>query len=160
VELDGETIRVTDADQSVYEGAISNELMVAKSEVEKDGTRGDSIRDEKRTLPNTMAPAGAARNYSFRAVGSNVTLKQMVVVNGRLSGTDGLARSANRPAGMGGAVPPPAAAPAPTRGRAITDAAGARGTTPLITNVALAIEGTVRIGATNEQRFRAVRLPH
>ena len=160
VELDGDTIRVTDADQSVYEGAISNEVVVAEFDSAKDATLDDKVRTEKRALSKTVAPvSGAARNYSFRAVGSNVTLKQVVVVNGRVSGADGLARGVNRPAEMSGAAPAPAVAPAPTRGRVSTAGAGTRGATAFTTNAALTIDGTVRVGSTNEQPFRAVRLP-
>jgi hypothetical protein len=111
-------------------------------------------------LPKTVAPvSGAARNYSFRAIGSNVTLKQVVIVSGRLSGTDGLARGVNRPAALGGAAPAPATASAQMRSRVAADPAGTRGTTAIATNAALTIDGTVRVGGTNEQRFRAVRLP-
>ena len=156
VELNGDAIRVTDVDQSIYEGAISNEVTWAESAA-KEGALDETVRAEKRALSTAAAPAsGTARNYSFRAVGSNATLKQLVIINGRLSGADELADVANRSSALGGAGPAPAAAPAPTRNRVSSGMAG-RDATAIATNGALTIEGTVRVGTTNEQRFRAVR---
>lgn len=160
VELDGNTIRVTDVDHSVYEGAISNEVVLTELDASQEAL-DDKVRARRTALPKATAPASPARqDYSFRAVGSNATMKQMVIVNGRMSGADGLARRVNRPAAMGGAAPASAAATAPARNRfSAAGTTAAFGTTFIPTNATLTIEGTVRVGATNEQRFRAVRSP-
>src|SRR6185503_5973576 len=103
--------------------------------------------------------------YSFRASGSNVTLRQMVVVNGRFApATDTLtARRLAAPAGSGSSSPVNTPAPtsasstAPNRTNGGAQRPGFGGRYGYTTNQSATIEGTVRIGTTNQQWFRAVR---
>jgi hypothetical protein len=100
-----------------------------------------------------------AQNYSFRASGTNVTLKQLIVVNGRLTReAPGGAATARAlvPETRRGAPAQRPAAPAATPPAALA-AYGDR--THALTNSSLVLEGTVRIGATNLQRVKAVSQP-
>jgi hypothetical protein len=141
IEQSGNTVRVIDGDGSVYAGTVE------AADSSADRARRSALVIEK--LEN--APAG--QELSFRAVGSNVTLRQTVTVNARF----GLETNAMRAAGYGGA---PAEAPNKLRDFANSRTAfgaerGFAGQYGAATNAAT-IEGTVRIGTTN-QTFRAYR---
>ena len=93
------------------------------------------------------------QELSFRATGSNVTLRQSVVVNGRFTpgteaGRAGRARPAEAPSKIADLA---ARRVVPTTSNAFAGQYGAA------TNATSTIEGTVRIGTTNQQWFRAYR---
>jgi hypothetical protein len=86
VQQNGNSIRVVDADGSVYDGALQPENAVAQNEparavpppagalVEVDRVKNAAKQDEIQT----------AQNYFFRVTGTNLTLKQNVVFAGNL----------------------------------------------------------------------------
>jgi hypothetical protein len=173
VEQRGETLRLLETDGSVYEGTITNGLVAGLEESKLAGSVArDELLRETGTTARLQSVNGNVRSYYFRAAGSNVTLRQNVVVNGRISaGEDLVTQSTRSGSGRGGngpvaaagsrAASPVASSPAPARPpvqstvRFITP--GNAGTH--VTNRISAIEGTVRVGLTNEQRFRAVQAP-
>ena len=136
IEQRSNTVRVIDGDGSVYEGAIETAPLPSSGP----GALQELVLDTK------TETAPRHQELSFRAAGSNVTLRQTVVVNGRFS-------------------PEPAAAA--TASKLQTSLAGRRSAAPsastfsgeydTATNTAPTIEGTVRIGTTNQQWFRAYR---
>lgn len=155
IEQRGAAVRVVDGDGSVYDGTVETPPVAGfvpgldrARGIEQDGLVREVIPgDKSETAPRHQ-------ELSFRAAGSNVTLRQTVVVNGRFSpGTE---------AGRAGRVMP---AEAPSK---VQDLAARRGGAPAVsnafagqygaaTNASPTIEGTVRIGATNQQWFRALR---
>jgi len=148
VEQQGQRLRIREPDGSVYEGPITGPVVAASAESSVARDKDALVREKAVTLKSSMSNGN--REYSFRAIGSNVTLRQMIVVNGRLSAV----QAASAPT-AGAAAP----ATAPLR-PALTPAAGARGESATIaTNRISRIEGTVRVGAANEQAFKAVRAP-
>jgi hypothetical protein len=164
VEQRGNSVRFRDFDGSVYDGVI-DEPARAEAEKLKENTAGDKDAlgiDPKRTpalqkgnvsQAGEIAPTG---EYSFRASGSNVALRQVVVVNGRFTRNTNAANASfgSRGPVAAGAIVRPQDAPAPAR-RSMERFGG--GNFP--TNSNMAIEGTVQIGATNVQRFLAVPGP-
>ncbi len=165
IEQQGNTVRVVDADGSVYDGIVEEPVVTgAETEFfEKSTEIKDHLTREK---PVALKSASGPRTdgYSFRASGSNVTLQQLVVVNGRLvSGVDTASRAgAAGPAGGLGSIPMNAPARAlkentvSNRGDS-AQRPGFGGKYGFTTNQSATIEGTVRIGVTNQQWFRAVR---
>ncbi len=134
VEVNGDTIRLTDVDQSIYEGVISNEATVVEYDSGKLGALDRPVQIGRRAVAKAATPAsGTEREYYFRAAGSNASLKQLVILNGRLGGVA-----------------------EPKRVELVSKTATGSSTTA--SNVALTIEGTVQVGGTNEQRFRAYRV--
>jgi hypothetical protein len=157
IEQSGNKLRITEPDGSVYEGTLE-EGMVAKADFETNGGRNrlDTLARE------SVAPqrGRAQQQYQFRAIGSNVTLHQNVEVNARVTSEDGTAQAPTaqgRFGGGAGSAAPSRPAPAAPTSRARRANAQARGWFAPVTNQISAIEGTVRIGLTNEQRFKAVR---
>lgn len=147
VEQRGNTVRVVDGDGSVYSGTV--EAPIAALKDQGIVTRGAIVAE---TLESTTAP----QELSFRASGSNVTLRQSVAVNARFS-LDTNATRASRYAGG-----------AQDAGRKLGTDLAVRRFAPakdnafgsqsnVVTNEAATIEGTVRIGTTNQQLFRAYR---
>ena len=159
VEQRGERLRLLETDGSVYEGTITNGLVTGLEESKLAGTVAkDELPRETETATGLQKVQENARSYYFRAAGSNVTLRQNVVVNGRLSASEEpVAQSVRGGGRAGGGSAPVASPPVPTRpaSRSITPA----NRSPNSTNRISTIEGTVRVGLTNEQRFRAVRSP-
>jgi len=170
VEQVGNSVRLYDADGSVYAGevvAVAEPESRAKLQVFKEDSRQDKDafgRNQERAkdAPAREANANRGEEFSFNAVGNNVRLQQRVEVNGRFTrntDTNTTALTVTTRGTAGGAIAAPAqkaltpapAAPAPTR-RSLQRFAGAG----VVTNPAIAIEGTLQIGATNVQRFRAV----
>jgi activator of HSP90 ATPase len=166
IEQQGTSVRVVDADGSVYEGVVE-EPVVAEFDSELRETfeeKKDQLAREKLVaLQSAIAPR--TEDYSFRVSGSNVTLRQMVVVNGRFAtGTNASARRA--PAAIAGNLSSLSrSAPTSTSKTGISNRTngGPRpvfgGKYGVTTNQPATIEGTVRIGVTNQQWFRAVRDP-
>lgn len=147
VEQRGNTVRVVDGDGSVYSGTVE-----APSTAQKDQglvTRG-AIVGEK--LESTSAP----QELSFRANGSNVTLRQSVVVNARFS-LDTNATRASGYAGRAEEVAKKYQNDLAVRRSALGTDRRFAGPFGVATNEAATIEGTVRIGTTNQQLFRAYR---
>jgi hypothetical protein len=147
IEQRGNTVRVVDGDGSVYNGTVETPITAQKDQGIV--TRGAIVA---KTLESTTAP----QELSFRANGSNVTLRQSVVVNARFS-LDTNATRASRYAGG-----------AQDAGRKLGTDLAVRRFAPakdnafgsqsnVVTNEAATIEGTVRIGTTNQQLFRAYR---
>jgi hypothetical protein len=147
IEQQGTTIRWLEADGSVYEGTVGPSVVIggkfqadfeAPTERDKDTFGREKLAELKAQNVNR------GDELSFRVSGTNVTLQQVVTVNGRLSpATNGM------PATAGTVTRRLSAQPEPRRG-------GTLGVSP---ETAVMIEGTVRIGVSNEQRFRAVRAP-
>jgi hypothetical protein len=165
IEQQGNSVRVVEADGSVYDGNVEEPVVtefdadVPEAFAEK---KDQLAREKPVALKSAIAPP--TDGYSFRAAGSNVTLRQMVVVNGRFAAAT---NTSARGAGMGGAGGLSSltrTTPAPTRASITTNRANGQrpafgGRYGLATNQPATIEGTVRIGVTNQQWFRAVRDP-
>ena len=163
IEQRGQTVHLVDADGSRYDGYIDAPLSAGvklglePSRLEKADKR-QMIRED---APGLKEPnINMAREYSFRASGSNVTLGQLVIITGKFTQeTNALLNQENFSAARKQSAAR-AAAPVTTSGRVTlaieTLAEGAASTT----NSRVAVEGTVRIGTTNLQWFRAVREPH
>jgi hypothetical protein len=90
VELNGQEIRFIDKDGSTYDGSIA--LPQAMTPVEAQFAKGgapNTLRESERrrfSSPTTVSkaqPQGQG-NYSFRVVGTNITLKEKVVFSGQL----------------------------------------------------------------------------
>lgn len=143
-EQQGNSVRLVDADGSVYTGRFVDEqtdqLEVAPATKEAFSSFGKAV----------SSPAGGRRN--FRAAGTNVSLNQLVVVNGRVApstqqvttfiASPGDAEKAKRDiAAQTSQVIPPA--PAVPTTAPISRSAGIGGA---MTNSAPALEGTVRVG--------------
>jgi hypothetical protein len=156
IEQQGNSVRVVEADGSVYDGNVEEPVI---TEFDTDLTetfteKKDQLAREK-PVALKSATAPPTDGYSFRASGSNVTLRQMVVVNGRFAaGTNFSARSAGT--GVGGGL---GSVSRSTTNRANGQRPAFGGRYGLATNQPATIEGTVRIGVTNQQWFRAVRDP-
>jgi hypothetical protein len=163
IEQQGNSVRVVEADGSVYDGNVEEPVIT-----EFDADLAETVAEQKdqlaRQKPVALKSAIAPQTdgYSFRASGSNVTLRQMVVVNGRFAaGTNTSARGAG--IGVAGGLSglarnTPASAPKSiTTNRANGQRPAFGGRYGLATNQPATIEGTVRIGVTNQQWFRAVR---
>ena len=167
IEQTGNAVRVVDADGSVYDGKIEAPVVTEfDSDLSELYTeRKDQSRQEK-PVALRSAIAAPAEAYSFRAAGSNLTLRQYVVVNGRLTaGTNTSARRGTAGA-AGGSLSRSTVTTTPSpKGGVISNRANAApqpifgGRYALATNQAAALEGTVTIGVTNQQWFRAVREP-
>lgn len=167
IEQQGNSVRVVDADGSVYDGKVEEPVATAFDSdlYETYAEKKDQLAREK-PVALQGAPAPRTEGYSFRASGSNVTLRQMVVVNGRFSpAADNVRLGAA--GGAGAASSSSATAPAPTfksgtgsnRANGGGQQPGFGGRYGYTTNQPATIEGTVRIGVTNQQWFRAVRNP-
>ena len=149
IEQRGATVRVVDADGSVYDGTVETPPS-AGFVPGKDAAAGP-VRE---VIPGDKSEtAPRHQELSFRATGSNVTLRQTVVVNGRFSPGTEAARA-------GGAMP----AEATSKLRDFSARRAAPATSNIFagqygaaTNATSTIEGTVRIGTTNQQWFRANR---
>jgi hypothetical protein len=152
IEQRGTTVRLLDADGSVYDGAL--ETPPSASFVTGQGFAGGPVRELISGDKSETAPRH--QELSFRAAGSNVTLRQLVVVNGRFSpGTDTTRASRAMPAEAPSKVRDLAARRATP---AVTQASNVfAGQYGAATNATSTIEGTVRIGTTNQQWFRATR---
>lgn len=141
VEQQGDSLRLIDADGSVYEGTIdtTNALTDLDSRADRSGLKKETVRE-----PVAKPEAGVDRQYFFRATGSNVTLRQRVLVNGQWSAPEELMSAAGR----GSAAE-----------RATLTRFKTTGGAGVSTNRLSTIEGTVQVGTTNAQPFRAVRAP-
>jgi hypothetical protein len=162
IEQQGTTVRVVDADGSVYDGKVEEPIIAELDADADEKQKNDGLAREKQVaIRGAIAPR--TDGYSFRASGSNVTLRQMVVVNGRFAATPNTAAGFGATA-LGGVSTSPVNSPAAPgkSGVALNRTNGAQrpgfaGRYDYTTNQSATIEGTVRIGATNQQWFRAVR---
>ena len=164
IEQTGNAVRVVDADGSVYDGKVEAPVV---TEFDSDlaetlaESKDQPAREKPVALRSTLAPP--TEGYSFRAAGSNLTLRQIVVVNGRFSaGTNTMARRGS--AGVAGGVSTRSAVVTGPASKSSAVSNRANGPQPsfggrygLATNQPATIEGTVTIGVTNQQWFRAVR---
>ena len=149
IEQRGATVRVVDADGSVYDGAV--EVPPSAGFVPGKDAAAGPVRE---VIPgDNSETAPRHQELSFRAAGSNVTLRQTVVVNGRFTpGTEAGRAGRARPAEAPSKITDLAARRAvPATSNAFAGQYGAA------TNATSTIEGTVRIGTTNQQWFRAYR---
>jgi hypothetical protein len=162
----GSMVRMLESDGSVYEGTI---ITVANGD---GGVAGLPVQEVERnrsraTRPNERQPAGnLARFYSFQAIGTNVTLGKAVVVQGRLREdtagpetfrseleirreealvTDARSRAQRRPQ--------------PASRSAISGPQTSARQSAVLTNWFRSIEGTLRVGGTKEQPFKAITIP-
>jgi hypothetical protein len=149
VEQRGDALRMIEADGSVYVGTVNQEMdLAARSAPERNETETRARRDQTARFASPLASQQQVQ--SFRAAGSNVTLRQSVVVQGRLLGNV----ATNQVWQRAGIVQMQGA----SRSLSVAPASPAPKDSPAngVTNTT-AIEGTVRVG-TNEQQFRAVPL--
>lgn len=167
IEQTGQTVRIVDADGSVYDGTVELPPR-AEADFDADARRADKealVREKLAESKVDTAPRH--QEITFRAAGSNVTLRQTVMVSGRIASTN----SALVSGALGGVAGRGVAEASKSRvaSELRTDTAARRsgvsgepgfsGRYRSATNAAASIEGTVRIGATNQQWFRAVRQP-
>jgi hypothetical protein len=147
VEQQGNTVRVVDGDGSVYSGTVETPNTAGKD-------AGNVAR--RSVLAEKLESASAPQELSFRANGSNVTLRQSVVVNARFS-LDTNATQAGGYAGRADEVAKKYQNDLAVRRSALGTDRRFAGQFGVATNQAATIEGTVRIGTTNQQLFRAYR---
>ena len=169
VEQSGATIRLVDGDGSVYAGVMEAATGASHStDFDADGpVREVSGAESKVLADKTVALKSAASrspaSSTFRASGTNRTSGQLVVVSGRLSGaglTNWPALRASAVTGgarAGGAVGASAVAPATAPAEPVSFFSGGVG--GFATNGVGEIEGTMRVGESGWQWFRAVRSP-
>lgn len=162
LEQRGQTVRVIDADGSLYEGYIEPPVTF------EDGR--DKNLAEKETVKEDLRQGIAGLNerqlnrgqeFSFRASGSNVTLQQLVIVSGKLTQTTNGAPS-DRGAGagfFGNGIAPATGGTVSQRDLGRQMGFGGRAGGGAATNSLMSIEGTLRIGRTNLQWFKAVPEP-
>jgi hypothetical protein len=152
----------------VYDGKVEEPVPIEFDPefFEKQAEKEQRLLGGRTAALKRQAPPPPADQYSFRASGSNTTLRQMIVVNGRfVSSTNGAVAGfgGGSPGNLGGvAVNEPAPTPTRTaspvaRRLAATAPLGFGGSYGTTTNSSATIEGTVSIGATNQQWFRALR---
>ncbi len=175
LEQAGERLRVVDADNSVYDGQLLAEQSgkeefgavtgPAAQAGSRAGTEAKLQQLQKRAVPAEGASTDSA-GWNFRVSGMNRTLRQPVVLEGVLFETAQSgqgAQSGPRPSQSTAAAPPALPlqngnAPAIRQGGAISQAgrvqAGQGGASPFTVR---RIQGQVRIGATNQAAFDAVR---
>jgi hypothetical protein len=159
IEQIGSIVRVTDADGSLYQGSFFTEEPGAADErlSPKGGAQLMTIKRDANVAPRRLA---------FRASGTNRTLNQLVVINGRFvdSGTNIGAFVASTPAAKllereqtAQVVPAQSAIPQtiPPRGFGFRKASES---VVAPTNSVNAVEGTVRVGDSAERPFHAQRV--
>jgi hypothetical protein len=132
VEQQSNAIRLIDQDGSVYAGVALNNAATDSFAAD---ARASSLRE--RAFASESETRSQQQSYNFRAAGSNVTLKQVVTVVGRVvpaTNNPGRPPLSGAAGEFGNQVPAPPA-PAPTN---------------------LVIEGTLQIGNGSQQFFRAV----
>jgi hypothetical protein len=142
IEQQGSVLRWVDADGSVYQGTVTSPVAMGgrfNADYEYVAENDKTVKEKLAEAKDQNVNRGEA--LAFRVSGSNVTLRQMVIVNGRL------APATNRPQNTAIRSTRQLAQPAEQQ-RA---AGGGLQLTPL------AIEGTLQVGASNAQFFRAVR---
>jgi hypothetical protein len=167
IEQTGQTVRIVDADGSVYDGTVE---LPPRTELDfdADARRADKdalVREKLAEAKTDTAPRH--QEITFRAAGSNVTLRQIVVVSGRLASVTNAGASAAFGGVAGRATAEATRAKTvnelrtdtPTLRAGVAGERGFAGRYGFTTNASATIEGTVRIGATNQQWFRAVRQP-
>jgi len=156
IEQRGRTVRVVDADGSVYTGDMDAPV-AAEFEARTAGEKAEMLREKTVALPEPNV--SRAREASFRASGSNVTLHQFVVVNGTFTQSTNVSNVPNGAVAGGANGRLNAAAPSSELAvrRGLASGGSFARTANAITNSPVAIEGTIRIGATNLQWFKAAR---
>ena len=160
VEQRGRAVRVVDSDGSLYDGdmdtPLAGELGVTFEAAQAAaGAKAGVVREQAAGFAE--ANASRAQESSFRASGSNVTLRQFVVVNGTF--TQGANAASAVAGGANGVVNAPVPSPQSALRRGVASGGSFATMAGVNTNSPVAIEGTVRIGATNLQWFKAVREP-
>ncbi len=158
LEQNGDAIRIVDSDGSTYDGKMEalaetdlNADFEVNRAVDKDNLAREKIVSLKSVTDNQF------QNHAFRASGSNVTLRQLVEVRGRLIPETNRA-TVGGGGGLGGRAGAPVVATAPVARRNVAqNGRGFGGVYGFTTNQTATVEGTVRIGTTNQQRFRAIR---
>ena len=170
VEQTGTTIRLVDGDGSVYEGAME---VAAGANNAADFDADGLVREVPGELSKTLADKTVALksavpprvvSSSFRASGTNRTSGQWVVVSGRLGGAVQTNLSVLPSSTVsGGAQAGAASAVAPVTAPDGTVSFFNGGVGGFGTNIApngvREIEGTMRVGESSWQWFRAVQSP-
>lgn len=181
VEQDGEQLRVTDADGSVYDGKVLNSEAAAVGSETQSNLAAGARRD---TAKPALAQAGkdiqaqqpsdgpvAAASWNFRVSGTNRTLQQPVIVDGILfetAATNSLNQTATSAAN--GSLQfyrfAPAQAPAQQRGDGVSNPSAQNAAASSLSQSyggqsmnllnTRRIQGNVRIGATNQLPLDAV----
>jgi hypothetical protein len=151
IEQQTNTVRVVDADGSVYSGYLDG-ATAASDTATAVLNFSDEVEQQKAKVSKD-AVGQSPHGYSFRASGSNVTLRRFVEVSGRFiaetNGTNTAGRSSSRAS----------ATAAPTSRRAVTTTelrGGNLNFAPNSTN-STAIEGVFQIGKDPQQPFRALK---
>jgi len=181
VEQDGEQLRVTDADGSVYDGKVLNsEAAAVGSDTQLNFAAGARLDTAKPALAQAgkdvrdqQAQTGpvAASAWNFRVSGTNRTLQQAVVVDGILfetAATNSLNQAATSATSGSSQFYrfAPAQAPAQQRGYGVSTPATQNSATSSLNQSyggqsmnllnTRRIQGSVRVGATNQLPLDAV----
>ena len=166
VEQRGRNIRIVEPDGSRYEGDIetplSTEVKLQYDAADRrDKDAGEVVREQGAQFNESKMKR--LPEYSFRASGTNVTLKQLIVVNGRfiqptndsVVALRGVEAESRRTSTVVRSPAPTAPAAPAGNGGAAAFSKSARFVAGAMTNRPIVLEGTVRIGATNVQRLKA-----
>ncbi|HMJ88570.1 MAG TPA: hypothetical protein VK530_02080 [Candidatus Acidoferrum sp.] len=151
IEHTNEIVRVTDADGSVYEGVVSEQLTRAEDRVVASKALSDMPARFKREATLDRG------RFGFRVTGTNRTLNQLVIIDGTFSSSPANKPALNREIA---AQVMPAAPTIPATAPIVAGAAPVPGAAPFVlavTNNVSSVEGTVRIGSA-ERLFRARRI--
>jgi hypothetical protein len=143
----GETVRITDADGSVYQGGVLAQT--------NKGDRASRADDRRAGKPVTETESV----LNFRAGGTNRTTRQFVLINGALVGPFENATRANWQFQQRNRVDALDAPPerASQRGTALTDKSGqTQVLRPQTRREFYRVQGSARIGATNQIQIDAV----
>jgi hypothetical protein len=148
VEQEGNKMRWRDADGSVYEGTVTaapTGVRGYQSVSQTDARDKDAVLREKAVGAKSNGVSESVA-LLFSVSGSNVTTRQLVTVNGRFT------PNTNHVAGTAGIVAR-RFAPQPRRAPQRPNVSAAAQENPVL------IEGTVRVGAAEAQRFQATPAP-
>jgi hypothetical protein len=160
IEQRGNSVRLMDFDGSVYDGVIDAPVVTESEKLKEDSARDKDGYAVNRALREAAGGRAGETNqapeYSFRASGSNVTLRQSVVVNGRFRHSTNANNASLDRRGAGAAGTNLQKAPAPTDPLATRRTLERFGRAAIATDSTPAIEGTLQVGPTNVQRFLAV----
>jgi len=174
-EQTGTRIRIYDADGSIYEGQIAaNARSAGSAGTDLKAKRSPSAPAQKPSPAESSEEGLAQQGIPFQASGRSRSLDQLVVIRGTMISATNLpaapeSKPATSPESKSVLVAPASPAAAVNRARSITSgdrpdsAAEARSAIredlPSITGPVLRIQGTAKIGATNEMQIDAIPAP-
>jgi hypothetical protein len=152
VEQRGNNVRVIDSDQSVYDGALSNEAALGGAAAAPEPASGQAQQLKQESL-------AAAGRRSFRASGTNRSSGQLVVFDGQLPSGNSqqtfvlLPQSDERRSRVAAqAISSNARLPS------LASSPLARVAAEAVANTNALLEGSVRVGGGAPQQLRAIRV--